>query len=58
MTINKIQVQSSDKIGIFLPQPFFGHVQLYTAMSREITHVALRELIVTSNEKTNLKPKI
>jgi hypothetical protein len=34
MTINKAQGQSLDRLGIFLPQPVFGHGQLYTAMSR------------------------
>jgi hypothetical protein len=34
MTINKSQSQSLTHVGIYLPQPVFGHGQLYVSMSR------------------------
>ena len=34
MTINKALGQTLDRVGIYLPQPVFGHGQLYVARSR------------------------
>ncbi|KAI3675989.1 hypothetical protein L1987_85585 [Smallanthus sonchifolius] len=45
MTINKSQGQSLNKIGIYLPQPIFGHGQLYVALSRATSPNALKILI-------------
>ena len=34
MTINKARGQSINNLGVYLPQPFFSHGQLYVALSR------------------------
>ena len=34
MTINKAQGQSMQNLGVYLPNPVFGHGQLYVAISR------------------------
>ncbi|XP_060959218.1 ATP-dependent DNA helicase RRM3-like [Cannabis sativa] len=55
MTINKVQGQTLDSVGVFLPEPVFSHGQLYVALSRAKTLSALRVLIrpPSGNEADN-----
>jgi ATP-dependent DNA helicase PIF1 len=45
ITINKAQGQTLQQVGLYLPQPVFGHGQLYVALSRCTTPHNLKILI-------------
>ncbi len=45
MTINKAQVQTLRKVGIYLNEPVFSHGQLYVALSRTGDNTALKIFI-------------
>ena len=47
MTINKAQGQTLKHVGVFLPEPVFGHGQLYVALSRATSRKNL--VILVSN---------
>eukprot|EP01084_Bolivina_argentea_P033537 62020_1 len=48
MTINKSQGQTLNKVGVYLPNPVFGHGQLYVALSRA-THLDNVKLYIDIN---------
>ena len=45
LTINKLQGQTLDFVGIYLKEPIFSHGQLYVAMSRARTAEKLKILL-------------
>lgn len=45
MTINKSQGQSFDHVGVYLPEPVFGHGQLYVALTRGRNHENLKVFV-------------
>lgn len=49
MTINKIQGQSLNHVGIYLLQPVFSHGQLYVAMSRVTSRKGLKILLLSED---------
>jgi len=55
MTINKLQGQSVQSIGLYLPKPVFSHDQLYVAFSRVQSKKGLKILIHEIDEKPQCK---
>lgn len=45
MTINKVQTQTLDFVGIYLKKPVFSHEQLYITLSRAEIGVSVKVLI-------------
>ncbi|GJS07212.1 DNA helicase [Tanacetum coccineum] len=59
MTINKIQGQSLERIGIFLPDFVFAHGQLYVALSRATSREGLKILNThETNETGNMTKNV
>ena len=56
MTINKSQGQTLDKVGIYLPEPVFGHGQLYVALSRVRRSEDVKIKILDGSEQGKLIP--
>ncbi|GJZ77326.1 ATP-dependent DNA helicase PIF1-like protein [Tanacetum coccineum] len=46
MTINKSQGQSLNYVGLYFPNPFFSHGQLYVALSRVTSPTGLKILMI------------
>lgn len=50
MTTNKSQGQTPDRVGIFLPEPIFGHGQLSVALSFEFKECVTLKLYFIAGE--------
>jgi hypothetical protein len=51
MTGNKAQGQTLDRLGIYLPQPFFAHGQLYVSFSRVRNAANIKVLMLDSQSQ-------
>ena len=54
MTINKSQGQTLDKVGLYLPNPVFGHGQLYVAFSRARKSADVKVFVMDSEGQGKL----
>ncbi|XP_074345441.1 uncharacterized protein LOC141684401 isoform X3 [Apium graveolens] len=52
MTVNKSQGQTVQNVGLYLPDPVFGHGQMYVAVSRVTSPNGLKIVTVDDNEVT------
>jgi ATP-dependent DNA helicase PIF1 len=53
MTINKLQGQTLDRMGLFLPEPVFSHGQLYVALSRVKSSSSIKVLTADCTASMN-----
>ena len=51
MTINKVQGQTFQKVGLELPNPVLAHGQLYVALSRVTTEDGVRVKLYQTEEQ-------
>ena len=49
MTINKVQGQTLDFVGLYFPNPVFSHGQLYVALSRATNAESIKILVKPTN---------
>ena len=54
MNINKAQQQTFQKVGLELPNPVFGHGQLYAAFSRAITGEDVRVKLYQTEDRVSI----
>jgi hypothetical protein len=51
MTINKVQGQTFERVGIYLPSPVFSHCQLYVAFSRARSMAAVEVKVIDTHQQ-------
>ncbi|TMW85789.1 hypothetical protein EJD97_022492 [Solanum chilense] len=51
MTINKVQGQTIQNVGLYMPQHIFSHGQLYVTLSRGIPMSTTKVLVLTEQPK-------
>ena len=56
LTINKAQGQSFENVGVYLPEPVFGHGQLYVALTRCRHHEHVKVHIRDNPEQGRMLP--
>uniref|UniRef100_A0A0L8H3R5 ATP-dependent DNA helicase n=1 Tax=Octopus bimaculoides TaxID=37653 RepID=A0A0L8H3R5_OCTBM len=57
MTINKSQGQKFDKVGLLLPEPLFGHGQLYVTLSRARKLSDVRVKVINTDKQRKRRGK-